>query len=60
MRRWMLIALAGLLAIGVAGSARAATLSFTGTLTLELSGSNSVVTIPGAGLAQVADAVHLA
>jgi len=60
MRRWMLIALAGLLAIGVAGSARAATLSFTGTLTLELWAQNSLVNIPGAGVAQVTGAPHLA
>ena len=35
MRRWMLIPLIGLLAVGVAGSAGAATLDFTGQLTLQ-------------------------
>jgi len=65
MRRWTLSlgmgsALVACLAISAAGSARAATLAFTGTLTLQLSGPNSVVIIPGAGLAQVADAPHLA
>jgi hypothetical protein len=38
MRRSLLIALAGLLAIGVAGSARAATLDFTGTLGINIFG----------------------
>ena len=62
MRRWTLSlgmgsALVACLAIGVAGSAGAATLDFTGTLTTP--GGNAVVAavhrIPGAGAAQVSD-----
>ena len=60
MRRRMLIALVGLLALGINGSARAATLDFTGTLTLQLFGPISLVNIPGAGVAQVTGAPHLA
>ena len=57
----MLIALAGLLAIVVAGSARAATLDFTGTLGInkfgwhDLTGKPVYLTVPGAGSAQVTD-----
>jgi hypothetical protein len=65
MRRWTLSlgmgsALVACLVIGVAGSARAATLDFTGALTLQLFGPNSLVNIPGAGVAQVTGAPHLA
>jgi len=57
MRRWTLSlgmggALLGLLLVGVAGSASAATLDFTGTLTLRLSSLPAFV-VPGAGTAQV-------
>jgi len=61
MRRWMLIALAGLLAIGVAGSARAATLDFTGTLAIKVAGLRDCtgkpfyLTVGGVGAAQVTD-----
>jgi hypothetical protein len=57
----MLIALAGLLAIGVTGSAGAATLDFTGTLQINITGRRDVagnpiyLTVPGAGAAQVTD-----
>jgi len=52
MRRWMLIALAGLLAMGVTGSAGAATLDFTGTLSLRIA-HFPTIQVPGAGAAQV-------
>ena len=55
MRRRMLIALVGLLAVGVAGSASAATLDFTGTLSLRLSPGVPAFVVPGAGAAQVTD-----
>jgi len=61
MRRSILIALAGLLAVGVAGSARAATLGFTGTLGINIFGARDLagkpiyLTVPGAGSAQVTD-----
>ena len=59
MRRWTLSlgmgsALVGLLAIGMTGSARAATLDFTGTLSLRLATLPAFV-VPGAGTAQVSD-----
>jgi len=67
MRRSMVIALSGLLAIGVAGSAQAATLEFTGTLGINFGGYSATpgtldfLTVPGAGSAQVTDdgALHL-
>ena len=57
----MVSALIGLLVIGVTGSARAATLDFTGTLQIEMIGRRDVagnpiyLTVPGAGAAQVTD-----
>jgi hypothetical protein len=63
----MLIALAGLLAIVVGGSARAATLEFTGTLGINIFGHRSYIhsppwygppiylTVPGAGSAQLTE-----
>jgi hypothetical protein len=48
-------ALVACLAIGAAGSARAATLDFTGTLTLQMPGSLPAFVVPGAGTAQVSD-----
>jgi len=54
MRRRMLIALVGLLAVGVAGSAGAATLDFTGTLNLRM-GYYPAFIVPGSGTAQVTD-----
>jgi len=50
----MLIALVGLLAIGLAGSTGAATLDFTGALSLQMGGYSPFV-IPGAGTAQLTD-----
>jgi len=70
MRRRMLIALAGLLAIGATGSASAATLDFTGTLGINIFGMREYIpsppwapwagpriylTVPGAGSAQLTD-----
>jgi len=66
MRRWTLSlgmgsALVACLAIGVPGSAGAATLDFTGTLGInifgvrDLTGSPIYLTVPGAGAAQVTD-----
>ena len=61
----MLIALAGLLAIGVAGSAGAATLDFTGTLSLQIALFDNrtypAFVVPGTGKAQVTDdgSLHL-
>ena len=60
-------ALLACLAIGIAGSSRAATLDFTGTLGInpfgwhDLAGQPVYLTVPGAGSAQVTDdgAVHL-
>jgi hypothetical protein len=52
--RPILIALVGLLAIGVAGNARSATLNFTGTLEFRLSSMPSVVAV-GSGTAQLTD-----
>ncbi len=46
MRRSILIALAGLLALGVAGSAGAATLDFTGTLGINVFGLRSTISSP--------------
>ncbi len=54
MRRSVIVALAGLLAIGAAGSASAATLDFTGALSLQMGGYSPFV-IPGAGTAQLTD-----
>ena len=59
MRRWALLlgmgsALVACLVIGVAGSAGAATLDFTGTLSLRLAALPAFV-VPGAGTAQVTD-----
>ena len=75
MRGRNLIALVGLLAIGTAGSAGAATLDFTGTLAINIFGFRDVditppppytgplvfLTVPGAGSAQVTDdgSLHL-
>ena len=50
MRGRNLIALVGLLAIGTAGSAGAATLDFTGTLSLRLSPGYPAFVVPGAGV----------
>ncbi len=61
MRRSVIGALVGLLAIGAAGSAGAATLDFTGTLQLgilerpDLTGKPIYLTVPGAGAAQLTD-----
>ena len=56
MRRRMLISLVGLLAIGIAGSARAATLDFTGTLSVQIARFPfPTFVVPGAGTAQVTD-----
>jgi hypothetical protein len=56
MRRRLLIAVVGLLAIGAAGSARSATLDFTGTLELQpFSRAFPAPVIPGGGSAQVSD-----
>ena len=54
MRSRMVIALVGLLAIGAAGTAGAATLDFTGTLSMRLVTLPTFV-VPGAGTAQVSD-----
>jgi hypothetical protein len=54
MRRALLTALAGLIAVGMAGSAGAATLSFTGTLRLHLATIPAFV-VSGSGSAQVSD-----
>jgi hypothetical protein len=54
MRGWTMTALVGLLAIGIAGSAGAATLNFTGTLSVQIATLPKVVG-PGAGTAQVTD-----
>ena len=60
MRRWTLSlgmggAMVACLAIGLAGSARAATLDFTGALSLRSPYNLPVVVVPGAGTAQVTD-----
>jgi hypothetical protein len=67
MRRALFVALAGLIAVGVAGSAGAATLDFTGTLGLNIFGMREYIpsppwygprvylTVPGAGSAQLTD-----
>jgi hypothetical protein len=54
MRNLLGIALAGLLALGIAGSAGAATLDFTGTLSVRIATLPEFV-VPGAGTAQVTD-----
>jgi len=67
MRRSVIVALVGLLVIGVTGSARAATLDFTATLQINIIGRRDVagnpiyLTVPGAGAAQVTDdgSLHL-
>jgi hypothetical protein len=57
----MLIALVGLVALGLAGSAGAATLDFTGTLAIDIfgfrdfSGPPFYLTAPGAGVTQLSD-----
>ena len=54
MRRSVIVTLVGLLAVGVAGSASAATLDFTGTLSLRM-GTYPAFVVPGSGTAQVTD-----
>jgi hypothetical protein len=54
MRSWMMTTLVGLLAIGIAGGAGAATLPYTGTLSVRIATLPEVVA-PGAGTAQVTD-----